>query len=622
MGGEDGTSTQFPSGLTVGATWDVDLAKRWGGAMGREFAGKGANVQLGPGMNVARVPQCGRNFEYISGEDPVLGATLVGPVIEGIQGEGVIANAKHFVNNNQETQRMLVNEVVDERTQFELYMPPFQAAIESGVLSAMCSYNRLTTPATGETAYACQHHESLTVDLKGRLGFEGWVMSDWTGTKSTVQAATAGLDQEMPAGLFFGAALKRAVVNGEVDEAIVDDKVLRILSAMFTIGLFDNTTDFGDVTNNVTCDEHRALAQELSAAATVLAKNDGQALPFKPDAMNNILVVGDAAHNAPVTGGAGSGQVVPSRVVTPFEGVRARVGDTAVVSYLPTPAPGDDAAAAALTAAAAAADATLVFVGITSGEGSDRETLALAAAEDAMVELVAAANPAVSVVVVACPGAVLTPWAASVDAVLYNFMPGQEVGGAIASVLFGDVNPSARLPVTMPNEDNEIEFTQEQYPGTGLILTANYTEQLLIGHRWYDANSKIPQFPFGHGLSYTTFDYTPACAAAFDEGTGVTTVTFDLSNSGSMAGSEVAQLYVEMPEGLAEPIRQLKAFRKLALGAGESAVVKFELSMRDLSVWDETAHEWTQDGVLGHKITMHVGASSRDLRSECTVTLS
>ena len=375
-------------------------------------------------------------------------------------------------------------------------MRPFQAAVEAGVLSAMCSYNRLTTPSTGETSYSCQHHESLTVDLKGRLGFEGWVMSDWTGTKSTVQAAMAGLDQEMPAGFFFGAALKRAVDSGEVDEAIIDDKVLRILSAMLTIGLFDNSSEFGDITQNVTSDDHRELCAELSAAATVLAKNDGQALPLVldgPTAVKSILVVGDAAHAVPITGGAGSGQVIPSRVVTPLEGVKARVADAAAVSYLPTPAAGDDDAVAALSSAVAAADAVLVFVGITSGEGSDRDTLALAAGDDTMVALVTAAQPAMSAVVVACPGAVLTPWADGVDALLYNFMPGQEVGLAIASVLFGDVNPSARLPVTMPMKDNEVEFTKAQYPGTGLVLTANYTEGLLIGHRWYDANGVEPQ---------------------------------------------------------------------------------------------------------------------------------
>jgi beta-glucosidase len=375
-------------------------------------------------------------------------------------------------------------------------MPPFQAAVEAGVLSAMCSYNRITTPSTGETSYSCQHHESLTVDLKGRLGFEGWVMSDWTGTKSTVQAAMAGLDQEMPAGFFFGEALKHAVNSGEVDEAIINDKVLRVLSAMITIGLFDNSTKFGDITQNVTNDEHRELCAELSAAATVLAKNDGQALPLVldgPKAVKSILIVGDAAHDVPITGGAGSGQVVPSRVVTPLEGVQARAADAAAVSYLPTPALDDDDAAAVLSAAAAVADAVLVFVGITSGEGSDRDTLALAAEDDAMVALVTAAQPTVSAVVVACPGAVLTPWADDVDALLYNFMPGQEVGRAIASVLFGDVNPSARLPVTMPTTDNEVEFTTEQYPGMGLILTANYTENLLIGYRWYDANGVEPQ---------------------------------------------------------------------------------------------------------------------------------
>jgi len=595
------TSTAWPSGLAMGATWDADAAYEWGAGMGKEFFDKGSNVQLGPGLCVARVPRGGRNFEYMSGEDPFLGKVLVQPAVRGIQSQKVVANAKHWVNNNQETDRMFVSADVDERTRFEMYYPPFEGAIAADVGSFMCGYNKIN----GQ--WSCENPTTLAHDLKEVLGFQGYVMSDWGATHST--SIMAGLDMEMPNALFMNPLfILGGLATGEITQAAIDDAVTRIVRPMFAVGVMDEPVaswSFTKIVNNVTTDASAASARKLAAASTVLLKNDGGLLPLPQG--KKVALIGFADQNA-VIGGGGSGSVVPSYLVSPREGITMAAGGE--VSY----ADGTDLTHAA--ALAAAADIAVVFVGTSAHEGADRPSLSLddgcelwhgqcegnANKQNAMVEAIAKANLN-TVVVVSTPGAVLMPWSQDVSAILLMFMPGQQIGNAVADLLYGKVKPAAKLPLTMPNAENETALSPAQWPGVG--GHAVYSEKFLVGYRYYDhvGIQFTTGFPFGHGLSYTSFTYSDLSV----EGQNV---SFVVANSGKVAGSEVAQLYLGFPPQAGEP--PLKGFRKTAtLAPGASERVTLSLAPRDLSIWDEVEHRWSAvPGVF----QVRVGASSRDLR--------
>lgn len=595
-----GTTTAWPSSLTMAATFDRDAVREWGEGMGREFKGKGANVQLGPGFCLARVPRNGRNFEYLSGEDPFLGAQLAGPAVHGIQSQNVVANAKHWVLNNQETSRDHVSAEADERTRFEMYYPPFAAASDAGVGSMMCGYNKI------KGIWSCENPETLARDLKQYIGFKGYVMSDWGATHST--SIMKGLDMEMPGADWMNPTLiVPALAAGTVSLEAIDDSVRRILGAMFSVGVMDqpaSTWDWANHKNNVTSEASVALAQRLSAASTVLLKNEKELLPLKQG--QKIAVIG-LADKATVTHGGGSGYVTPSFLQTPLAGIMAVAGEDHVVFN-----DGKDIQSAA--ALAATADVAIVFVATVSSEGGDRASLSLDDGSDrhnqtALVMKVAAANPN-TVVVVSTPGAILMPWSNEVAAILTNFMPGQAVGGAITSVLFGTVNPTARLPVTFPNIEDETAMTPAQWPGLpdpNKPDYAFYTEKLLVGYRYYDAMGIqfTTGFPFGHGLSYTAFEYS---ALTVDQ----MTVTFTVLNSGKLAGAEVAQVYLSFPTSAGEPLWQLKGFHKTSvLQPGQVETVRIDLLPRDVSIWDINEHAFTPVTGLFH---VRVGASSRDIR--------
>ena len=602
------SSTAWPAALTVGASFDVELAGKWGNAMGREFFDKGANVQLGPGMCVGRLPTNGRLFEYISGEDPFLGAAMVRPLVRGIQASGVIANAKHWVVNSQETERHFSTSAVDERTRFEMYYPPFAAAIQAGVGSIMCSYNLIQAEGLNETGtWSCEDDETLAGDLKRRLNFSGWVMSDWRATHST--SIRSGLDQEMPGNSFMGQDLYDAVLNetNPITEDDVNESCLRILTQMYRIGLFDHFEHWENASNHardVTSASHSKLAREIAAAGTVLLKNEGYVLPIRTVAGKSVLLLGvNAGSNVTIHGG-GSGRVAPTYVVSPFDGLSRRLQGTGVnVLY------DDGSNITAAAAMSANADYTIVFAATDSSEGMDRPTLDFPQEQNALIRAVSRVNSArragKSSVVVVClnPGPVLTTWSAHVDAILTMFMPGLEVGNAIADVLLGFVNPAGRLPVTFPNVDNEQDLSPSQWPGIDNI--SMFTEQLNVGYRWYAAHDVRPAFPFGHGLSYASFEYV-------DLSVDVTSISVTVRNSGAVAGADVPQLYLGFPPSSGEPPLQLRGFQKTALLApNESARVVFDLSPRDVSVWDIRSHSWlVQNGTF----RVYVGASSEDIR--------
>jgi len=605
--GTDGSTTCWPSAMSIASSWDADLMYSWGSAMAAEFRIKGANMQLGPGIGLARVPNAGRNFEYLCGEDPVLGATLVKPVVKGIQDGGIMANAKHWVNNEIETARQTVSSNVDERTRFEIYYPPFEAAVEAGVQSVMCSYNRINDVSS------CQNDETFK-HLKENLGFKGWVVSDWMATYSTVGSLNAGLDVEMPLGIFYSQEqLNKALSNGNLTESRVDESVKRLLTAMYTMNTQDN---YGDPLADATSPEHNTLAREIAAKSTVLLKNTDNILPLNAASLSGkcISVLGEEQTYS----GQGSGHVSAGYVVWPKDGIANALKDAGVTDAQVLYFSGKDLAEAAT--GAAKCEYAVVVVATNSCEGIDRDNLSLNNGQDELVAAVVAANPK-TIVIATIPGAVLMPWASSVPAIIVDWLPGQEYGNAVADVLFGKVNPSARLPITMPNKENEVGFSKAQFPGVRTpenpLPNAFYVEGLQVGYRWYHANQVTPLFPFGHGLSYTTFEYSNIAVQKGSSDKEFLTVSATVSNAGSThTGAEVAQLYVTFPTLAFEPPVQLKAFVKTkALAPSESQSVTFTLRKQDLSIWDEKSHLWA---LVAGEFTLAIGASSSDLRLSTT----
>jgi beta-glucosidase len=581
--------TAFPAPITLAASWDRALVRRWGAAMAAEQRGKGAMVELGPMLNLVRSPTAGRNFESF-GEDPWLAAELAAADIDGIQSQKVIATAKHYVGNEQETARLTQSSEIDQRTLEEVYYAPFQAAVLAGVGALMCSYNRL------QGVYACENAGTLS-DLKQEMGFSGWVMSDWGATHSTISAANAGLDMEMPGADWFGGLLESAVDSGSVAESRLDDMLRRILTSLVRIGVLDDPPT-GTPTSVVTSAEHAALAREAAIAGMTLLRNQNHALPL--DGVSRLAVIGSAASTGAVVVGGGSAFVLPPYLVTPLDGIRARCGAAVDVVY----APGDGASLEQAVTAAASADAAIVFVGVSSTEGEDRACLALPAEIDSLLAGVAQANPR-TVVVLNVPGAILAPWVEQVAAVLVGWYPGQESGHAIAAVLFGDENPGGKLPVSFPRQAGDL-------PTPGLGSSEPYAEGLAVGYRGLDVRGLTPLFPFGHGLSYTSFEYRALTVTAGNS-SGEILVGFELTNLGAYDGSEVPQLYLGFPELAAEPPRVLRGFERVRLGAGESRQVVFTLTARDLAVFGATNHaRYLPSGTY----RVAVGSSARDIRLE------
>jgi beta-glucosidase len=594
VGGGTTGVTAFPAPLAVAASWDVVLMRQYAAALAAEERGKGTNVQLAPMMNMTRVPQAGRNFEGY-GEDPYLAAAMAAAGVLGIQSQGVIATAKHFVDNDQETDRDHATSDLDERTQNEIYYPPFRAAVRAGVGAVMASYNRING------TWACDS-QALDTVLRKRWGFQGFVMTDWWATFSTVAAANNGLDMEMPQDLRFSGWLKSAVQSEAVPEARLNEMVRRILTSMFRMGLFDNPTT-GTIDANVRRDEHAQLARDAAARGIVLLKNAG-VLPLDASSLRSITVIGSAGAKLPISVGDGSARVVLPYQVTPLLGITNRVSSSVKLSY----SQGDGGQIAAAVDVAKNSDVAIVFVGERSSEGVDRPGLALPGDQNDLVAAVAAANSRTIVVLnVAAP--MVLPWIDSVAATLVAWFPGQENGNAVASVLFGEVNPSGKLPITFPRTADQIPVsTLAQFPGVRGHVA--YSEKLLMGYRWYDANGVPPLFPFGHGLSYTTFAYNNLTirSAAVPKRIDV---ALDLTNTGNRPGAETVQLYLGSPESAGEPPQQLKGFEKVSLSPGETRHVTFSLTPDELSYWDTDIRNWVVPRGI-YRIA--VGSSSRDIR--------
>ena len=595
-------ATCFPPAVALGSAWDPELAREVGAAIAREARAQGVAVVLGPGINIKRSPLCGRNFEYVS-EDPHLAGRVAAGLVEGLQGEGVGACVKHFAANNQETDRLRVNAEVDERTLREIYLPAFEHVITTArPWTVMCAYNKVNG------TYASQHRWLLTEVLREEWGFDGLVMSDWGAVADRVPALAAGLDLEMPPHLGVSdRAIVEAVADGTLPEEVLDTAVARVLR-LVERARARTAADMADPA-------HHALARRAAAACMVLLRNDG-VLPLA--STGRIAVVGAFA-TTPRYQGAGSSQVNPTRVDSPFDELVAALPDAKVdyAAGFGIDDPSEDAALAEeAVRVAAGADVVVAYLGlpaIAESEGFDRTHIDLPTAQtDLLARLGGAGAPVV--VVLANGSAVRTaPWEQHAAAVLECWLGGQAVGGAIADVITGAADPGGRLaetiPVRLEDTPSYLNFPGEE----GLV---RYGEGVFVGYRGFDAAGREVAYPFGHGLSYTTFAYDDLAVRV--SGTDVT-VEVTVSNTGGRTGREVAQLYVGDPEAaVARPPRELKGFAAVELGPGEQRRITFALHARDLSYWSSTERGWLLEG---GEFTIEVGASSRDIRQSATVTV-
>ncbi|MFB6200924.1 MAG: beta-glucosidase [Halorhabdus sp.] len=646
------SSTAFPAPLALAASFDPGLAREFGEALGRETRGKDQDVILAPGVNLIRVPQNGRNFEYFS-EDPVHAAVFSAKVVEGIQSQDVIATPKHYVANNQETERASIDVQVAERTLRELYLPAFEAAVETGAGSVMAAYNTVNGTRMSD------HDRLVTAVLKDEFGFEGYTVSDWFGTEGTRAAANGGLDVEMPgisieelampmaeegnsdggaggaptdgidampeeirAGMpdpstceRFAETLEAAVEAGDVTEQRLDDMVGRVLGQMDRIGLLG-----GDrVEGAVDTDEHRDLAERIAVRGTVLLDNDG-VLPLADE--TDVAVIGPNVDEA-VLGGGGSSETSPVIERAPGAAVTDRSdGDVDVVYGLPRVVgvslldyltgdtdiePDGEVAIDAAVDAAADADVAVVFARDIATEAQDRESLALPGRQNELIEAVADANDR-TVVVCNTSGPVETPWREDVAAIVENWYPGQAHGDAIAAVLFGDRDPAGRLPVTFAPGETYPTTDERRFPGVDGQV--HYDEGIFVGYRHFDATEATPTYPFGHGHSYADFNYVDA---SIDDGTA----TISVENTARCDGREVVQVYVRPPaiDGVDRPLRELAGFAAVEVPAGEHVTVEVDLEQRAFARYDDP-EGWTVDPGT---YVVEIGRSARDIRLERAV---
>jgi beta-glucosidase len=608
--------TALPSGLATTATWNPATAFKGGAMIGAEARASGFNVMLAGGVDLMREPRNGRNFEY-GGEDPLLGGTMVGEQVRGIQSNNIISTIKHYAFNDQETERSGGNSVVEDAPARMSDLLGFQIALErSNAGSVMCSYNRVNT------VYACENPWLLTQVLRKDWGWKGYVMSDWGATHSTVEAANAGLEQdsgypfdEKP---YFGEPLAQAVAKGDVSEARLDEMATRILRSMFAHGLFDHpiVSAAKDLTPAMLA-AHANVTRADAEEAMVLMKNDGAVLPLSP-AIRSIVVIGSHADKGVLAGSGSSlvypvgGNAVPGISPTgwpgpvmfypssPLDAIR-RQAPNAKVIYVEG---GDQAAAAD---AAKHADVAIVFATQWAGEGFD-VSLTLKDDQDGLISAVAAANPR-TVVVLETGGPVLTPWAPKVAGLIEAWYPGTAGGQAIANVLFGTVNPSGHLPATFPASLDQLPDPKEPHKGDVV-----YGEGAAVGYKWYDAKGFEPAFPFGHGLSYTSFKLGGLSAAAKN---GTIEVMFGITNTGKVKGAEVAQIYVSGP-GWEAP-KRLASWGKADLAPSGSMAFTKSIDPRLLATWDVKGHCWR---IAAGTYTVTLARSARETVATVQVKLA
>ncbi|HUB53262.1 MAG TPA: glycoside hydrolase family 3 C-terminal domain-containing protein [Terracidiphilus sp.] len=627
-------ATALPSAETMAAAWDPALSYEIGTMIGHEVRAMGFNMSLGSGINMIREPRDGRTFEY-KGEDPLLAGTLAGQELKAEKALHLITDLKHYAVNDQDAGRIVMNAIISKRAMREDDLLAFQIALkDSGAGAVMCSYNRING------TYACENDYTLGV-LKKDFGFKGFVVSDWGGTQSTVKAAMAGLDVEMPGNDSFGEPLKKAVESGEVPMDRLNDMVHRILRTEFDSGIVDDPPQ----PHSPNVMRGFEVAQKTEERGAVLLKNAGGLLPLNAATMKSIAVIGGHADLGVMSGG-GSSQVSPAgdnavppppevlknpissfmlvevyHRSPPLKGIESKAPQATVAFDAGT----DPAAAAAL---AKKSQVAIVFAVQHESEGMDLPSLSLPGNQDALIEAVAAANPH-TIVVLETGGAVLMPWIDKVSAVLEAWYPGIRGSEAIANVLFGDVNPSGKLPLTFPVSEADLPHPIHLAPpkadadhkvpklagapgfigmamGIGPWFDVNYDEGLKLGYKWYDTEKKPVLFPFGFGLSYTSYAYSGLTVTPGDS----TTVTFTVKNTGKRAGSEIAEVYASLPEAAGEPPKRLVGWTRVELAPGEAKAVAVPVARDRLTIFDEASDSWK---LMPGSYVIRVGGSSGNL---------
>ncbi len=609
-------STLLPSAIAAAATWDPKMAYEFGAVIGRELRDQLYNVTLGGGVDITREPRNGRNFEY-AGEDPILAGKTVAQLIKGVQDQKVISDVKHYAFNDQETGRTIGNVKLDKRAMRETDLLAFEIAVtEAQPGMVMCSYNKVN----GD--WSCENSYLLNDVLKNAWGFKGFVVSDWNGTHSTAKAAIAGLDNEEPDDRYFGGTLKDAIQSGTVPMSRLDDMVHRIVRTEFASGVVD------DPPRGRVVDPFRGAdtSQTIAEQGSVLLKNANGQLPLNPAAIKSIAVIGSRADTSVLSGG-GSAQVDPPGgppsvfggppvwfPSSPQKCIQAKVPDAQVTFNDGT----DLTAAASL---ARTSQLAIVFVNQPTSEGRDLPTLTLPDRQDQLVSAVAAANPH-TIVVLETGGPAAMPWIDQVSAALEIWYPGVHGAEALANLLFGDVNPSGKLPVTFAKSDADLPhptiFGMDLLNDNSLRagkshklppFDIDYTERLEVGYKWFDAENKEPLFAFGHGLSYTTFGYSGLTAA-------IDNVSFTVRNTGTRAGAEIAEVYAGLPSAAQEPPKRLVTWEKIRLAPGESKTVTLKIDPKFLSIFDDQTDNWK---LLSGEYKFFVGGSSRNTPLTATV---
>jgi len=628
--GENGRySTALPANVASAASWDIAAAYEYGALIGRELRAQGYNMTLGGGINLTREPRNGRTFEYL-GEDPVLAGKMVGSVMKGLQAQHVIGDIKHYALNDQESGRNAVNITIDKRAARESDLLAFEIGVhESNAGAVMCSYNRVG----GE--FACENKYLLTDLLKKEWNFPGFVLSDWQGTHSTAKASAAGLDHEEPGEIFYAETMKKAVESGTVPMAEFDEHVRRILRSMFACGVVDDppVRSVVDVMGGL------AVAQQIAEQSIVLLKNNQSILPLDASKIHSIAVIGPHADVGMISGG-GSAQVDPpggNAIMPPGKGqthwqdhiwfptsplraIRAKAPSANVQFDSGT----DPASAAAL---AKSADVAVVFAYEWESEGMDLDNLTLPENQDALIAQVAAANPR-TVVVLETGTAVTMPWADQVGGILEAWYAGSRGADAVANILFGDVNPSAKLPMTFPRSVADLPHPEVVKPprestggdwrriATGLpAFQVTYDEGVKVGYKWYDAQNKPVLFPFGYGLSYTSYSYSNLAVARGKDGVQV---TFTVTNTGVRPGAEIAEVYASLPAAAGEPPKRLVGWSKIPLNGGESKAASVTVDPKYLSIFNVDTNAWQ---LLPGDYTLLVGGSSQSLPLKNSINL-
>ena len=623
-GRTDDFATAMPVGICLASTWNPDLGRREGEAIGQEARARGKDIMLGPGVNILRTPLCGRNFEYL-GEDPFLTSRMAVGFIRGEQSQDISSCVKHFAANNQELYHGTISVEVDERALREIYLPAFKAAVqEAGVWSVMGAYNRL------RGQHCCENEYLLNKILKGEWGFQGLVMSDWAGTHDTREAVLNGLDLEMGTtnkyiDFYLANPYLEGLQKGDYPMSGLDDKVRRNLRVMFASHVFDPDRKTGSLNTKA----HQSVARQVAEEGIVLLKNDHGTLPLDPAKINSIAVIGENATRLHTYGGDSS-RVKAFYEITPLEGIVNRAGHQVNVTYSQGYGKKSDSNFMdRAVSAARTADAVIYIGGLNHDEGFDCEgwdrlDLKLPYNQDELIQRIVAANPK-TIVVLEGSMVEMDPWLEKVPAVLQAWYPGMEGGNAIARVLFGDVNPSGKLPCTFPKRladspAHAVAASLDAYPGTGTNGVVHYVEGLLVGYRWFDTKNIEPLFPFGHGLSYTTFALSNLKLVASTETNGpIVTAQFDITNTGARAGAEVAQLYIHQANpSLPRPLKELKGFKKVVLKPGEKQTVSIPLDGSAFAFYDPKKGGWVAEP---GDFEISVGDSSRDIRLRGTFTL-